>query len=209
MATDCLLCDRAAAWPLCDICHDRAAADIGALPADVAELDNLTPTRGAPLTRVTGSHCPSLPMDLAADETRRAIVWTCGVWEPPVREAARLTPAPERVPPALLVARAARVFSANLSRFAALGPTWGYPDGPEAPCVQRDGLYGVSSLRALHRRAAWLVGIVRPAMHVPGWCRRCGAAALLQDVGSAEVTCGHCGRRITADRHHTDLSMVI
>jgi hypothetical protein len=104
-----------------------------------------------------------VPIDLDADEVDRAIIWTLGAWEPPVREALGLDPAPERVHPDRLCKRAAGLLSANVRAFCALGPTWGYPDGLEGGCVAKSGLYGVLSAQRLHRWALRVLGLADPA----------------------------------------------
>lgn len=207
----CLDCTQPSSGglPLCDVCHDRTANELEALDADYVTLGALEPRHRGPQTRVSGTTTPGVPIDLDADEIARAIAWRCSVWEPPVREAAGLPPAPERGRPAVLVARASAVFAGSLSAFLALPPTWGYPDGPDGGCVARTGVQGALDLRRLHRRAVALVGIVRPAVHLPGVCRRCGATALLQADGGGDVECGHCGRRISPADYHTDLASII
>lgn len=193
--------------PMCERCRQRTGRELAALPSDVAALGAVVPLHGAPQPRVSGTHTPGVPIDLAADALSRAIVWRCAVWEPLVRHAAGLPWVSDQVAPARLVSRAARVLSSSLSDFLALPATWGYAEGPEAGYVARSGLSGVLSLRRLHQRATWLVGITRPSWHVPGLCRRCGAASLMQADRSDSVECGHCGRQTDADGYRKDLLM--
>jgi hypothetical protein len=195
--------------PLCERCRPVAASDIAALAVDYGALAGLAPPRGAPAQRVSGTHTPSVPIDLAADALARDIAWRCGAWEPPVREAAGLPPAPERAPMARLVHRASALLSSSLSDFLALGDTWGYPDGIEAGCVARSGLNGVLSLQRLHRQAGWLLGLTAPATHLPGMCRHCGAQALTRPSGTDDVQCRHCRRTATVAEYRVDASLIL
>ena len=189
-------------------CFEASGRDVAALPLDFRDLGRLAPAANGPGQRVTGTFAPAVPIDLGADALQRDIAWLLGVWEPPVREAAGLPPAPElRIRPGRLVARAAAVLSAKLSDFLALGDTWGYPDGLEAGCVARSGLYGVASLRRLHSRAQWALGLTEPVTHVPGMCSRCGSSALTRTTGSDAVSCGHCGLWISDDEYRAYVGM--
>jgi hypothetical protein len=198
---NCALCRISLddAGPLCPGCHRRAAAALGALGADVAELATLPAGAGACRERVSGSRSPTVPVNLDADEVARDIAWRCGVWEPPVREAVGLAPAPERIPLPRLTDRAAAVLSTSLSAFLALPPTWGYPDGLSGGCVARSGLYGALSLIRLHERARHLIDGAEAAAdagtatRAPGRCRLCGTRALIRYAGA--VGCACCGRR--------------
>jgi ribosomal protein L37AE/L43A len=192
---------------LCADCLAASAADIAALPADWAALGALVPWQGGPQQRVSGTRAPSVPLDLLADELARSIVWTLGVWEPPVREACRLPAAPEKCRPDVIVDRAASLLSWRLNDFAALGDTWGYPEGLSRGCVARRGLYGVSSLRRLHQRAGYALGDVFPTFALPGLCALCGAAALARQSGSDIVACRHCGHQVAAGDYRTMLGL--
>jgi hypothetical protein len=202
---DCPMCGwtyPAGGAPVCPHCADVSAREIAALALDFRDLGRIIPGDNGPGLRISGTHTPAVPIDLSADEVRSDIVWTLGVWEPPVREAAGLDPAPElRIRPGRLVARAASLLSTRLSDFLTLGDTWGYPDGLEAGCVARSGLYGVLSCRRLHGRARHLLGLTAPRTRLPGACDRCGATAYTRDDGDDDVRCGHCATVITGDEY--------
>jgi len=199
--------------PMCPPCRAAAVQAIAALPADLIQLDGREPPRGAPAPRVSGTHSPSVPLDLNAEAVHRAIVRACQVWEPPVRAIVGLPPAPPATP-ARLVERAARLLSASLSVFLAIPARWGYVGPGSGVSGALSGPAGVLDMWRLHERAVRLVGIVAPSMRVPGWCRSCGATALLcphtdtlTDVNA--VDCAHCGARITGDDYRSSLSMIV
>ena len=202
-AMTCASCPAAADGPLCRDCRWATRQEIAALPLDYRDLAALTPPAGRSSVRVSGTRTPQVPLDLHADTLMREIVWKLSVWEPPVREAAALPPAPERgVRPARLVTRAARLLSAHLSDFCALGPTWGYPDGLTGGCVARSGLYGVLSLRQVHARCLSVLDLAPPpATRLPGLCAACGAPALVHTPGTTRIHCAHCGQDITGDEY--------
>lgn len=164
---------------------------------DYRDLEQWLPRGGGGMsTRIAGTADPSTPMRLTVDELQRDIAWTLAVWEPPVREAARLSP--ERtvgVRPGWAVATAVDVIAPRVHLLAALPLTCGYADGLAAGPVERDGVYAVASLRALHRRAQSMLGLTRLVVRLPGGCSGCGATALERENGSDDVRCGHCGRR--------------
>lgn len=197
--------------PWCADCLQATRRDIGALPLDYRDLAQLTPGIGvATEARVSGTFEPGAPIDLHAEALRADIAWQLGVWEPPVREAAGLPPAPEHaVRPGWLVGRAASVLQSHVATFVGLGPTWGYLDGPEAPCVELSGSYGAAALRLLHIRATAALGLTRSAVRVPGPCGRCGLSTLEREPGSDRVRCRFCGLWISADDYAAYVGMAL
>jgi len=206
--TRCAWCPRPADddGPLCADCRWLTRQELAALAYDVRDLALLAPPMLGPRQRVSGTHAPSVPIDLGADALIRAIVWRLGVWEPPVREAAGLPPAPESgIRPVRLADRAAKVLSNHVGEFLGLGPIEGYPDGPEAPCVARSGLYGAASLRRLHTRSLAALDRAPAAICLPGLCGSCGAPALTQLPGTARIDCGHCGAAISRQDYQDNI----
>jgi hypothetical protein len=205
-----LTADRTGA--LCRGCVNRAAADIAALPGDYAALAaELTPAGRGPAPTLSGGDTDApVPMALAVDALRRAIVWTLTVWEPPVREAAGLSPGRGRgVRDVWAVTQAARVLTAHVWTFAALGPTWGYAEGLDAGPVERDGPAGMETLRALHLTAERAVGATRLTTALPGPCQSCGAEALWRDDGSDTVSCAVCDRRQGVDDYRRYVNLLL
>jgi hypothetical protein len=208
--TGCAWCPLVAVdGPLCPDCRAAARRDIAALALDYRDLAQLRPVAGGPAQRVSGTRAASVPLDLVADALMRDIVWTLGVWEPPVREAAGLPAAPESgVRPGRLVNRACGVLSRRVVDFCRLGDVWGYPDGLDGGCVARSGLYGVASLRRLHARSLSVLDLTPAITRLPGYCGRCGTAALTRTAGTTRVDCGHCHHVITDDQYQNDILMI-
>jgi len=189
--------------PLCDECRWLARQELAALPSDYRDLAALAPPGTRRSVRVSGTRAPSVPLDLTADALMREITWQLGTWEPPVREAAGLPPAPETgVRPARLVHRAAGLLSSHVDAFSRLGPTWGYPLGPTRGCVARSGLYGLARLRRAHALTLSVLDLAPPpATLVPGLCPRCRAPALTATPGTPGIHCAHCTEAITVDQY--------
>lgn len=198
--------------PLCPGCLRAAAADIAALPRDHADLTReLVPIeRGLSHVAAPGADDAGVPLALDVEALQRSIFWALTVWEPPVREAAGLSP--ERVGgvrDAWAVARAAAVIAPRTDVLAALGPTWGFADGLDAGPVARDGEHAVAQLRGLHRRARAVAGLTRLVYELPGECSRCGAAALRRTNGSDTVRCEVCERRWTYDDYQRYVGLML
>lgn len=186
--------------PLCRGCLGRASADITALGQDYAGLAaEIVPAGAAGGVRVSGGDPDApVPLALAVEELQRDIVWALTTWEPPVREAAGLR---ERrsgaVRDAWAVATAVRVLTAHVAVLAALGPTWGYAEGLDAGPVERDGVYALAQLGALHVRAQAALGQRTTVQVQPGPCPWCSAPALRRDDGSDVVICAACDHRMS------------
>lgn len=196
--------------PLCVDCLTVAHREIRSLVLDYRDLaQRLVPTAGVGM-RISGTPDPVAPMNLDIDALMSAIVWTLTVWEPPVREAARLPPMPDgAVRGGFAVASAVRVIAPRVDVLAALPPTWGFADGWAAGPVERDGVAAVDSLRELHRRARHVLGLTRLVHRLPGACSGCGLSALRRDDGSDTVRCDGCGRRWTHDDYQRYVGLLL
>lgn len=197
---------------LCDGCLDAAARDVRALALDYRDLAQALPrsSNTALSTRVTGSDEASTPLALHVDELQRMIHWTLTTWEPAVREAVRL--GPERVHnvrPGWAVVTAVTIIAPRVDVLAGLPLTWGYADGLDAGPVERDGLYGLRSLRSLHARSSAVLGLTRLVHVVPGECSRCGLAALRRDDGSDTIRCDGCDCRWSVDDYRRYVGLVV
>lgn len=197
--------------PLCDGCLNRARFDIAALRCDYLALTaELAPPGRSPEAFVSGGDTDApVPLALGVDALQRRIVWTLTVWEPPVREVLGVAPAPSRgVRASWVVATSTRLLARHVRRLAAIGPTWGYADGLDAGPVERDGVYGVESLSALHDVAARVLGVVPVTRPVSGMCSHCGGFGSLQhDDGSDVVRCAACGSAESYDEHRRGYGM--
>lgn len=198
--------------PLCPACVDAAGRDIGRLSWDYLDLAQRLPGgSGASLTgRISGTPDAMSPLELEVDALMAEIHWTLTVWEPPVREAARLPP--ERthgVRDGWAVRAAVNVIGPRVDVLAALPPTWGFADGLDAGPVLRDGLHAVASLCRLHRRSRVALGLTRLTHVLPGDCSGCGAAALRRDDGSDTVWCALCHRSWTYDDYRRYVCLIL
>lgn len=196
--------------PLCEGCLNRAAFDIAELPRDYGALTaELVPGGRNGDVYVSGGDVDApVPLVLAVDALQRDIVWTLTVWEPPVNELLGCSIyATSGVRPARAVALAARLLASpeGVRCLAALPVTCGYADGLDAGPVERDGVYGIASLRALHRRTEHMIGATRA---IPGHCTHCGARALLRDDGAQHVRCGVCDGRQSLDDYRQQVTLV-
>ena len=187
--------------PICHWCADVAAADISQLPRDWLDLKQDVARRyGLSETKIARPHFfGSEPLDLLVDELCSDIEWTLTVWEPPVREYARLGAEIVRaVRPGHAVQVAARVLSTHIRVLAGLPGTVGYADGLAAGPVLRTGREGVERLRALHAHAAGRLGLRRGVFQLPGDCSGCGGESTLRRFdGGDTVWCDVCRRRWT------------
>lgn len=197
---------------LCRPCLDAAARDIAALALDYRDLAQRLPGGGgAALSgRVSGTAEPGTPLALDIEALMREIHWTLTVWEPPVREIARLPPERTRgVRPGWAVRAAVGVIAPRVDVLAALPPVAGYGKGLDAGPVVQDGLDAVWTLRELHRRARAALGLTRLVHRLPGDCSDCGAAALRRDDGSDTVRCAQCDCRWTYDDYRRYVCMIL
>ncbi len=200
------------AAPLCDECLRVAAADVAALRFDYDDLGReLAPAEQGMSRRVAcGDDDDTVPLALHIEALQRSIFWALTVWEPPVREAAGLTRERTRgVRDRWAVDTAVTVIAPRVVVLARLGPTWGYAEGLDAGPVARDGVWALSNLRALHRRARAACGVNRWTFTLPGECSRCGAAALLRRDGSDTVWCGACDQRWTYDDYRRYVGLML
>jgi hypothetical protein len=182
--------------PLCTECLTQAAREIRALPGDYEQLgQELTPAHRGMTARVACTEDGSALIALGIEALRRSIFWALTVWEPPVREAAKLPRERTRgVREHWAVSAASFVLTSRIDFLANLGPTWGYAEGLDAGPVQHDGLWAIEHLRRLHQQARTACGITHRTFHLPGDCPRCGAQALLRADGSDTICCGNCGQ---------------
>lgn len=198
--------------PLCRMCMLRAERDIRALVLDYRDLEQILPRGTAPAagTRVGGTSTPAVPVALHVDALQRDMVWTLGVWEPPVREAAGLSPEPTgRVRGGWAVTRAVSVIAPRVDVLAGLAPTWGFGDGLDAGPVLRDGVQAVMSLRSLRARARSVLGLSALTHDLPGECSTCGLSALRRDDGSDTVWCAGCEARCTYDDYVRYVGLIL
>jgi hypothetical protein len=197
--------------PLCRECLAVAARDVAALTLDYRDLAQLLPPGGTAMAaRVSGTTTPPIPLDLGVDALQRDIAWTVCAWEPAVRERAGLPAEVTRgVRPGWAVAAAVAVIAPRVDVLASLPPTLCRADGLDAGLVERDGVYAVASLRALHRRARSALGLSRSVVRLPGTCASCGAEALERESGSDWVRCGHCAGRLTADEYRAYVGLAV
>jgi hypothetical protein len=208
---ECAAPGAVADGPLCPECLHRAAVDVAELPTDYADLGReLTPDERGLRRRVGGDDERPIPLALHVEALQRSIFWALTVWEPPVREAAGLSPERTRgVRDGWAVEAAAKVIAPRLPILAALGPTWGYADGLDAGPVERDGVDAVVTLRTLHRRARAVCGLTCRDIDLPGHCPGCGAAALLRRDGTETVRCGVCDDRRTYDDYRRYVGLML
>ncbi len=188
--------------PLCTPCLDRAARSIRSLVDDYRDLalDVGRQSSSSMQPIVSGSADLSTPIRLGVDALAREIHWTLTVWEPAVRESARLPPEKtSNVRIGWAVATAVSVIAPRVDVLAALPLTCGYADGLDAGPVERDGVYAVGQLVGLHRRARAVLGVTRLVTRLPGECSGCNAMALQREDGSDHVDCGRCRRSWTWD----------
>lgn len=188
--------------PICEWCATVAAEEINLLPVDYFDLkrDCARPA-GFSETKIARPHPAGIePIDLHSDELCADIAWTLTVWEPPVREAARLgAEAVRGVRPGYAVTVAARLLAAHVHVLAALPPQVGYADGLDAGPVLRTGRDGIDRLRALHARARTRLGVTRRIFQLPGECSKCARWALRRQDGGDTVWCAHCRQTWTYD----------
>lgn len=190
--------------PICDYCSEIAANDILLLPLDYFDLKRdcarQTGVSDVKIYRPDPHSAPTI--DLFVDELCRDIEWQLTVWEPPVREAARLSPeVAVGVRPGWAVSAAAAVLAAHIRTFAALVDVVGYADGLAAGPVVRCGRDGIAALRRLHERARSRLGVNRRVLRLPGECSQCTAWAFRRADGGDTVWCAACGGRWTYDMY--------
>lgn len=205
--------------PLCGACLAAAGNTIGALPGAHAQLGRelSEASLSAGYGGVPGDPATRAPLSLGIDALQREILWALTVWEPPVREAARLAPELTRTPAgwpvrdADAVEMAAGVLTRHVDLLAALGPIWGYAEGIEVGPVARDGLDALRTFAALHRRASRVTGIFREEIHLPGEClaSSCRATDLRRSDGSDTVRCAVCGFKSTYDDYSRNVGFIL
>jgi len=204
--------DAARGGPLCRDCLLVAERDVRGLVLDYRDLAQRLGRDGSTAmgTRVSGNSDPSSMLALDVDELQRDILWTLTVWEPAVREAARLPPEPVgAVRPGWAVAAAAAVIAPRVDVLAALPLTWGYADGFAEGPVLRSGVDAIVSMSVLRRRARSKLGLTRLVHALPGECSRCGMWALRRDDGSDTVRCEQCDQRWTTDDYLRYVGMIL
>lgn len=194
---------------LCEPCLRLAARDVRALVWDYRDLaQRIAAGGGAASTRSAPG--PRIPIDLGVDALQRDIAHTLTVWEPPVREAAGLSPETTRgVRPGWAVATAVAVIAPRVALMSTLPASWCFQEGPEAPPALWDGLGGLEALRGLHWRARYALGVTRLVQRLPGECSACGLEALRRADGSDTVHCAGCGRRWTYDDYRRYVGLML
>jgi len=197
--------------PLCESCLTSSTRDIRSLALDFRDLSMNLARQGTAFrtSMVSESAELAVPMRLSVDELMREIAWQLQVWEPPVREAARLSP--ERtvgVRMGWAVAEAVAVIAPRVDVLAALPPTWGLAEGIDAGPVEHDGVWAVGALVGLHRRARSMLGLTRLITRLPGECSACGATALQRESGSETVQCAVCWEAWTHDDYRRYVGLV-
>ena len=195
--------------PLCVRCLASAQRDIADLELDYRDLgDALGVAGGGGGGRTTDRH--STPLRLEVDALMREIFWQLTVWEPAVREAARLGPESSgNVRMSWAVATALAVIVPRVDVLAALPLTWCYADGWSAGPVPRTGVDAVVALQALHRRARSMLGTSTLVMRLPGDCSACGSLALQRIAGSDTVSCAVCERSWAYDDYRRYVRLIL
>ncbi|MFF4989649.1 hypothetical protein ACFY19_20820 [Streptosporangium saharense] len=200
----------ALSWrPFCDADRDLIETALTGMPAlyvRVAELLGTRTSSGTPDDiRVAMSKAPPVPINLAADETARAIVEALVSWEERIRDVARLAPLDTAASRArrdgVAVVQAARTLAPRVDALVVL---------PAAPMMRGGDLLDLDGIDAglevlhLRRRACQLLPEAdAPARPIPGVaCGACGWRSLsehLDELGYLDgARCRNCGTRTDA-----------
>lgn len=204
--------ERCDCEPICDSCAESAAHEIALLPLDYFDLKRDCARHfGTSDVKIARPYPRGVELvDLFVDELCSDIAWTLTVWEPPVREAARLAgEASTGIRAGWAVSVAARVLAAHVRTFAGLRAVTGYADGLAAGPVVRDGRDGIAALRALHARARSRLGLTRRVFTLPGECSQCCAWSFRRADGSDTVWCAGCGGRWTFDDYQRYVNLTV
>jgi hypothetical protein len=200
--------------PLCDMCLTAAARDIGLLPYDWRDLEQLIPRSlgqwgdGQP---GHGSEAP-IPLDVHVEALQSQIWWLTTTWAEVLADAQRLDDPGPRHRTGGAVQAAVATLVPRVEALARIGPVeladYPYPDDSTTryrtlELTYLTGAQGVLDLGYVHQRARGVLGLTRDTRRLPGHCQNpeCGRGDLQQENGSETVSCGWCGATQTREEY--------
>lgn len=200
--------------PLCDMCLTSAARDIGLLPYDWRDLEQLIPRSlgqwgdGQP---GHGSEAP-IPLNVHVEALQAEIWWLATTWAEVIGDVQHLAAPPARHRNGGAVGAAVAVLVPRVEALARVGPVeladYPYPDESTTryrtlELTYLTGAQGVLDLGYVHQRARGVLGLTRDTRRLPGHCQAagCGRAELQQENGSETVCCGWCGATQTREQY--------
>lgn len=182
---------------LCYSCEEWYRRTVRLLVYDYIDLSQLIGRRARlpeeHLSRPKAASTP--PIDLFVEAVRRDIAFTLSIWEPHVREEARL---PQRATLSMRegysVALAVRTIAPRVDLLASIDAVFARHAGAEAEPSVRDGIEGLRRLSTLHSLVRKITGVTKAAFSLPGDCPECHVPALHRYDGEDRVICGACHR---------------
>lgn len=196
---------------LCSTCLDTSRHDVKALVRDYADLENVMADLGGRLERVSGTQEPGVNIALGAEALQRDIWHTVTTWEEIIRDHSGLNDVyPGRTRDGWAVQRAVRILSPRLDVLSAMGPTAIFPRGIEHGPEDVTGIEAIQTMRRLHRRVGWAIGLRHLKHQLPGPCDNCGIeGGLRRDDGTEDVYCALCQSQSTWDDYRRQTTQLV
>lgn len=171
---------------LCAMCVHDAGRDIGLLPYDYLDLEQILPPAKGATEYVSGTRELRAGISLWVDEIQREILSVLVASEDAVREVCGMTPRVLRVRAGRAVQNASCVVAVHVETLAC---------EPEVHVGLGDATTGVGAilrLTAAHRRARHALGLTRLTTQLREPCADCGKPTVYRENGSDQVFCKTC-----------------